>query len=444
MTSSMKKTTGICIVVLIAFSVIMFVYVSNGQHNVGDFLPSVKTAPIATNPTSIVKTDAVAPSEITSLVGANNQFAFDLYSYLAATKSDNIFFSPYSLNAALTMATEGARGQTASEMQKVLHISQNDDARRAAAASIYSGFDAPDRGNTIKAANSLWVEKNYPVLTEYFSLIAKYYGGQVTNLDFVQNPEGSRESINAWVENQTNHKIQELMSRGTITDLTRLVLASAIYFKDKWLIPFDKSQTASEDFRVSPTKTVKVNMMSLTGDKANFKYSETPTLQILELPYSNPHLAMLIFLPKGTDLSAIDGALSSTTFATIQRSLVSRRVEVYIPRFTFSSTYSLADDLRHLGMVAAFSDTADFSGMIDNRQLSISDVIHKAFIDVNEEGTEASAAGGVLMQTLDDEMQTPQRIPIFKANHPFVFMIEDDATSEILFIGRVDDPTLGI
>jgi serpin B len=385
------------------------------------------------SPKTLAPADRVA---VASVVDANNQFAFDLYSHYSKAQTGNIFFSPFSVVTALTMAAEGARGQTANEMHKVLHLSNNEEVRRIAAATLYGRLNATGTGYTLKIANALWVDKSYPLLTAFRSVITTYYQGDLANLDFRGNREDSRKTINNWVADHTGGKVQNLIPSGSIDDLTRLILTDAIYFKGTWSVPFDKAHTRPADFRVNSDTKVRVEMMSLTGEKAKFPYAETQNMQVLELPYSGNRLSMLILLPKGRDLATIENALSTTTLTAIRTSLVKQRVDIYLPRFTLGTTYLMNDDLKSMGMPMAFYDAADFSGMTGSKDLSISQVIHKAFVDVNEEGTEASAATGVSMETLGLE-QGPPKIPIFRADHPFIFMIEDDGSGNTLFIGRV-------
>jgi serpin B len=397
----------------------------------------VPVQPTKTPVASPVKVRPATSTEIQSVVNANNQFAFDLYSRYSS-KDGNVFFSPYSITTALAMTYEGAHGQTATEMQKVLHLTDNTDSRRAATASIYTDLNTAGKPFTLKTANALWSEKTYQFLPDYFSTIANYYKGNVTNLDFKMNPEGSRTTINSWVENQTNNKITNLIPQGAIDSLTRLVLTNAIYFKGTWVIQFNKSQTQKASFTTASGSTVQTDMMTLSGEKALFNYGETASAQILELPYSGNELSMLLILPKqGVNLDTIEKGLG-TSFLGYQSSLTNQRVDVFMPKFTFKTTYSLASDLTAMGMPTAFSTAADFSGMTGNLDLYIGAVIHQAFVAVDEEGTEAAAATAVMMGVTS---AMPQPIPVFRADHPFIFMIENTKTGEILFMGRVTNPT---
>lgn len=379
-----------------------------------------------------------------SVVNANNQFAFDLYAKYKS-KDGNIFYSPYSITSALAMTYEGARGETAEEMRAVFHLPQDAAIRRESFLKIDQKINKKDKKYKLNIANALWAQKDYKFLDDYFGLVEKYYGGKVTNLDFANETEKSRFTINSWIEGQTNNKIKNLIPQGVLQPITRLVLTNAIYFKGSWFKPFDKKGTKEEDFRISPTNKIKTQIMHLTGEEANFNYGETDSLQILELPYEGNDLSMLILLPKEDDLKAIEESLNSEKLSKWKNLLKNEEVNVYLPKFKFETKYFMANDLVNLGMPTAFTPgidfggKADFSGMTGNKQLNIDAVIHQAFVDVNEEGTEAAAATAVLMETLGISM--PKPIKMFKADHPFIFIIQDRETGNILFVGRVSDPT---
>lgn len=379
------------------------------------------------------------PEKVNAVVNANNQFAFELYSkYKDEYRDDNIFFSPYSISTALAMTYEGARGKTSGEMQSVFHFPADSDARRPAFARIYNEINnnKKEKGNQYKlhTANALWAQKDYQFTNEYFGTSEKYYRGKVTNLDFRSEPEPSRITINNWVEDQTNDKIKDLIPPGGICPLTRLVLTNAIYFKGTWVLQFDKNKTRDADFGVSPTKTVKVEMMSLTGEKAKFNYAETAHLQILEMPYEGEELSMIVLLPKEDTLDKVEQSLTVEKLNEWRGMLQKKRVDVYMPKFKFETKYFMAQDLAEMGMPSAFTGEADFSGMTGKRDLYISQVIHQAFVEVNEEGTEAAAATAVIMEV------GAVMSKVFRADHPFIFIIQQKDTGNILFLGKVVDP----
>ena len=387
--------------------------------------------------TEVPKVDdtGVTSESINQIVTANNQFALDLYSKYQS-KEGNIFFSPYSISTALAMTYEGAKGQTAEEMQNVFHFSADSNIRRPAFARIYNEINKKDKGYLLSTANALWGQKDYLFLNDYLSNTEKYYGGKVTNLDFITETEKSRVTINNWVEEQTNNKIKDLLPSGAIDSSTRLVLTNAIYFKGDWILKFDKSKTREADFKISTTQTVKAQMMSLTGEKAKFNYAETEDLQIIELPYSGKEISMLILLPKDDKLDILQKSLTIDKLTELKNEMKERKIDVYMPKFKFETKYFMAEDLAQMGMPTAFDPIkADFSGMTGNKELYISKVIHQAFVEVNEEGTEAAAATAVVM--LKSAMMSDR----FIADHPFIFIIQDKTTGTILFLGRVSDPT---
>lgn len=371
--------------------------------------------------------------DIGDLVKGINAFAFNLYSQLKADKNKNIFFSPWSLSSAFAITYEGARGQTASEIQKVFNLPSDSALRRESFLKLYQRTNQ-SKDYILRTANALWAQKKYPFLKSYKDIVLRYYKGNITNLDFVGNPEASRQTINSWVAKQTNDKIKDLLPRGSITPLTRLVITNAVYFKGTWLIQFDPKQTKEEDFKVNPDKTIKVPMMCLK--EKQFPYAETDNLQVLELPYKGEEISMLILLPKGFDLKPAEEALNPDKLKKLETNLRRTEVDVYLPKFKLETKYFLVDTLKRMGMKRAFQGgMADFSGMDGTKTLFITSVIHQGYVDVNEEGTEAAAATGVVVGRL---ALTPRKI--FRADHPFLFLIRDRKTGLILFLGRLMEP----
>jgi serpin B len=382
--------------------------------------------------------DSQATTEgLGAVVNANNQFALELYSKLNEKDDGNIFFSPYSISTALAMTYEGAKGQTADEMQKVFHFPEDANVRRPAFAKIYNLLNSGSKDYKLNTANALWAQKDYAFLPEYLGLVEKYYGGRTTNLDFIGETEKSRQIINTWVEEQTNDKIKDIIPPGTLSSLTRLVLTNAIYFKGTWVKEFEKSKTKEQNFKVSADKNVQVPMMRRTDKDAKFNYYENEELQVLEMLYKGEELSMLVLLPKDDNLQKLEDSLTLEKIAEWKNGLSERKIDVYMPKFTFETKYFMANTLAEMGMPIAFSpEQADFSGMTGNRNLFISAVIHQAFVEVNEEGTEAAAATIVVMgKTSAGPMD------YFRADHPFIFIIQERETGSILFIGRVVDPT---
>lgn len=389
------------------------------------------------------------PQGIQQVVNANNQFAFELYSDLDKSTSENIFFSPYSISAALAMTYEGAKGQTADEMKSVFHFPEN-NLLRPNFAAIYNEINRGNEAYELRSGNALWIQQDYPFLQDYTSRVEKYYGGKAANLDFAGETEQSRQTINGFIEEQTNDKIKDLLPTGSLNALTRLVLTNAIYFKGTWEWEFDKSDTRDQDFKITPTNIVKTPMMYMDPDKARFNYADIGKLQILELPYKGEKISMLILLPKqGEDYNYETGERIVSDYTLKDIELSSEKLNEYklqmketkldsisLPKFEFDTKYTLNENLKALGMPTAFdSNNADFSGMTESEKIWIDFVIHQAYVKVDEKGTEAAAATAIGMAG----SAMPRNF--FRADHPFIFIIQEKGTGNILFMGRVTDPT---
>jgi len=388
--------------------------------------------PVVTPPSSVSGNEE-------SVVAANNRFALDLYARLADEEDGNIFFSPFSISSALAITYEGARGTTADEIRAVFHLPNDPAVIREEFAATMAGINNGSSAYTLRTANALWAEQTYPFLPAYISTAERYYSADTTNLDFITKPEQSRITINKWVEEQTEDKIKDLLPEGSIDPLTRLVITNAIYFKGTWVKQFDEEKTTEENFRTGTGTTIRVPMMQRTDKDAVYGYAETDALQVLSMPYetdSGKELSMLVILPRTDDLTAVE--LDAESLSDLQQNLTSRRVMVYFPKFTLETKYSLPPTLSAMGMPTAFTGAADFSGMDGTTDLFIDDVIHQAFVEVNEEGTEAAAATAVVMKLSSMPVEEP--IPVFRADHPFIFLIRDDETGNILFMGRVMNP----
>jgi serpin B len=367
------------------------------------------------------------PESIVATVDASNLFAFDLYDRYSAGE-DNVFYSPYSISTALSMTYEGARATTAEEMQSVFHWSEDDDVRRPGAAKVFNILNGKNRSYTLHTANALWMQEGYPFKEDYVDTVEDYYGGEPNMIDF-GDAVNAAEIINGWVEERTNDKIKDLLSPNMLVD-ARLVLTNAIYFKGDWLKMFDKELTSPSEFHVSPQETVEIEMMNVK--EGYFGYVDTGDAQILKLPYEGKDLSMIIVLPKPGDIHEFENGFSLEDYRSWLDVLESTRLDVYLPRFKFETKYMMGKDLAEMGMPTAFTGSADFSGMSDGG-LFIGHVVHQAYIDVNEEGTEAAAATGVVMVESMSE--------VFRADHPFIFTIQDGDTGLILFMGRVMDPS---
>jgi len=392
----------------------------------------------------------------------NNRFALQLYQKLQSAEG-NLFLSPYSISTALAMTYAGARGETREQMARVLSLATSTEAAQMSSAAGGSAPTTPPTGKPmtqeqvaqafgkiikdlnargaggkyeLRVANALWGQRDYRFLPEFVTLVEREYGGHLEQADFVKAAEQARQTINTWVEKQTNGKIRDLIGPGVLDAMTRLVLTNAIYFKGNWINQFEKDQTQDGPFTLADATKVQVPMMN---QQARFGYAETDTLQALEMPYAGEGLAMVILLPKKMDgIAALGQELTADNLVQWLGQIHQRQVIVSVPKFKMTSKFSLAQVLQSMGMVEAFSDKADFSGMAGNRELFLSAVIHQAYVDVNEEGTEAAAATGAVISATS---VGPDQTPVFRADHPFLFLIRDIKSGSVLFLGRVMNPT---
>lgn len=372
--------------------------------------------------------------DLPAAVEGNTAFALDLYGKLAQSDG-NLFFSPLSITMAVGMTYAGARQETAKQMAAAMHFALPPEKLHPAFHALMVNIFGRGAAYKLSMANRLWIAKDYRLRPEYLRLTEEDYGAEPKRLDFAGDPEGARGKINDWVEDQTNDKIKDLIPKGGIQEATRVILTNAVYFKGNWLEPFKKRSTQKAPFHLSADKNVDVDMMS---QEHSFPYAETDTLQVLELPYKGGEVAMLILLPKKVDgLGALEKELSADTLKKWTVAARTQRVRVHLPRFKVTSTFELADPLKALGMTDAFDpDKADLGGISDQSGLYIMRVIHKAFVDVNEEGTEAAAATGIMV----GETAAPRQPVVFRADHPFLFLIRSKRDGSILFMGRLVKP----
>jgi serpin B len=386
------------------------------------------------------------------IIDGNNKFALELFAKLQSTKG-NLFFSPYSISTALAMTHAGARNETESQMAGTLHYPVSGTLRtdseskflleRQQFALAFGKIikDLNNRGRKggyiLTVANALWGQKDYGFIEEFLELIKNSYDGRLNEVDFVSAAETARKTINTWVEEKTNGKIKNLISEGVLNSMTRLVLTNAIYFKGNWAKQFKENMTKDAPFTLVDSRKIEVAMMN---QKEEFGYMETDTFQALEMPYVDEELSMIILLPKKFDaLDELEKTFTPDNYTQWFSKIHKREVIVFVPKFKMTSQFSLASVLKSMGMKDAFSSGADFSGINGKRNLFISAVIHKAYVEVNEEGTEAAAATGVVMRLTS---VGPAPIPVFRADHPFLFLIRDNLTGSILFIGRVANPKI--
>jgi serpin B len=372
--------------------------------------------------------------DITKLAAGNTAFGCDLYGELKG-ETGNLFLSPFSISTALGMAAAGAKGKTFEEMEKVLHLPKDAPAAFGEVLKSINGeTDAKKRGFTLTTANALWAQQGYPWKPEYKKLVATNYGAGLFDVDFKGNADAARGTINAWVEKETREKIKNLLPMGTVTNLTRLVLTNAIYFKGDWEVKFKKENTKDLPFTLADGKKAEAPLMHRVG---GFSYAETDNYQVLDLPYAGKRLSMSVILPRKPDgLPAVEKELSGEKLiATLKNLHHEKVVHVHLPKFKVEKSFTLNEPLIKLGMKAAFT-AADFSGMSNGGEaLNISAVLHKAFVDVNEEGTEAAAATGVVLEPT--AAPVPAKPKYFRADHPFLYLIRDHTTGSVLFMGRL-------
>ncbi|MCL5281324.1 MAG: serpin family protein [Planctomycetes bacterium] len=385
------------------------------------------------------------------VANGNNCFALQLYQRLQGEKG-NLFFSPYSISTALAMTYAGARGRTQEQMAQTLCLPTSkevvqklaegreplapEDFAKAFGKIIKDLNARGDKGTyELRVANALWGQQDFEFLPSFAKLVEDRYDGHLERVDFVQAAEKARQTINAWVEKQTNGKIKDLIGPGLLDSMTRLVLTNAVYFKGTWASQFQKEGTQDGPFTLLDGSQVQAPMMN---QQARFGYAEADGLQVLEMPYVGQELSMVVLLPKeSAGIGDLEKALTAENVSKWLGGIRKQEVIVAVPKFKMTHKFSLGDVLQAMGMTDAFSRQADFSGMTGRRDLFISAVVHQAYVDVNEEGTEAAAATGVTMKLT---AIAPGRIPVFRADHPFLFLIRDIRSGSILFLGRMMNP----
>jgi serpin B len=374
------------------------------------------------------------------IAAANNAFAFDMYSQLTQLEPEekkNVLFSPHSISAAMAICYEGAENTTKEQISNVFYFPSNKTVLKVRLERANDKINSPNNDYELQTANALWVQERYPVKEEYIFNVKNYYDGEVTNLDFVGKPDASRNTINKWVEARTNNKIKDLVPEGSITDDTRVIITNAIYFNGKWVYEFDKELTDKKTFYPANGEEISVDMMYMYSA---LNYGENSKAKIIELPYKGNDLSMYIVLPKDNDIEEFETDFTINDYTKLKNDMDSGEdVETSIPKFKFETKTELSGSLIEMGIVDAFNtNRANFSGISDS-PLAISRVIHQAFIDVQEEGTEAAAATMVEMD-MGMSISWDSKPREFKADHPFMFFIEDKRTGCILFMGKVEYP----
>jgi serpin B len=383
----------------------------------------------------------VSSADETALIEGNSAFAFDLYQALREEKDGNLFYSPYSISIALAMTYAGARGETEQQMADTLHFNLSQVNLHPAFNKLDIELDErgqgaqgkDDKGFRLNIVNAIWGQKDYTFLPTFLDVLSENYGAGLRILDFMNETEKSRVTINDWVSDQTEARIKDLIPQGVIDAATRLVLTNAIYFNAAWQFPFDEDMTENSFFHLLDGGQVTVPMMK---QSESFGYTAGEGYQSIELLYDGGELSMVILLPETGQFESFAQSLNAQTVADIINDLGHAQVTLKMPLFKFDSDFSLKDTLAGMGMPVAFSGDADFSGMTGNRALLISDVIHKAFVSVDEAGTEAAAATAVVMR----ESSAPIQQANVTVDRPFIFLIRDIKTGAVLFVGCVVDP----
>lgn len=366
-----------------------------------------------------------------AIVKANNKFSLSFYNKVAPDTDENIFFSPFSISTVFSVIYEGTEGKTSEEISDVFGFVIDHSKRRLAFKNLLE--DSTQNSNyTLQMANALWIAQEFQPSSSYVDVAKTYYESEVNNVDFVSD-EGVH-AINEWVKEKTENKIQKLLDLGSTNENTRLVVTNAIYFNGTWLNQFPKESTSDADFKISSEEVVKTKMMYLPPTILN--YTENEHLEVLELPYKGDKISMLVFLPKKVDgINELEESLTMTNISEWQNDLSEKNIAVFLPKFTLDTNYDLKKTLQQMGVKTAFDPKeADFGKITNSEDLYIEFAIHKAFVDVNEVGTEAAAATGI-------GVSVTSAPPTFNADHPFIFIIQDNETRNILFMGRVMNPS---
>lgn len=379
--------------------------------------------------------------DVAELVGGNSRFAFDLYGTLREEEG-NLFFAPHSLSVALAMAYAGAAGETERQMARALRFDLAQDRLHPAFAALDTALAARGEGARgqdgagfrLRVANALWGQRGYDLLPAFLDTLSEHYGSSLHEVDFVGAPEEARLEINSWTSERTEGRIEDLLPEGAVNPLTRLVLTNAVYFNAAWQHPFDEASTEDAPFTLLDGSEVMAPTMRGTE---HYPYAEGDGFQVLELPYDGGELSMVVFLPEAGTFEAFEAALEVGTVEEALGNLTLRELRLFMPRFSYRSSFSLAGTLHELGMRDAFTPgAADFSGMTGTRELFIDEVVHEAFVLVDEEGTEAAAATGLVMRVT---AVAPEPLEV-RLDRPFVYLIRDVETGALLFMGRLLNP----
>lgn len=382
-------------------------------------------------------------ADVAAAVAGNTEFALKVLPLLDATGDSNLVYSPYSITQALAMTSAGAKGETLAGIEQALvfKLQQNRlfpalnrlDLQLAEKTNAAANIKLP--GLTI--ANALWAQQGYSLQPAYLDALAVNFGAALNLLDFMKAPDASRLSINSWVEQQTQQKIKNLLGPNDVSSNTRVVLTNAIWFKSDWATAFTAEKTGNQNFT---DRKGTIRSLPFMSQDIRLPYVQGKNYQAVELPYIDNKLSMLLIMPEAGKFDGFIQSLDGNTVSEISSALKDQYVALSMPKFNFSSAAMLADVLGKLGMSAAFdASRADFSGMTGNRDLSVSAIMHKAFISVDEKGTEAAAATGVAVGVTSIIGDTPIKVTL---DHPFLFMIRDRQTGLIIFIGKLMNPAI--
>lgn len=381
------------------------------------------------------------PVNMTETVNKANQTALSFYEKEVAQKDKNAFFSPYSIRSAFAMVKEGAAGKTAAEIENAFSFDKESVAMRSNLNALNDTLEKSFKGTKFSQANSLWVQEDYDFLPKYISLIKKQYKSEVKNVDFKENADSAIKIINDWTAQKTNGKIKNLFAKNSIDSSTKMALVNAVYFKGAWQTAFDKESTFEADFTLNNGNKVKTELMRFGEDEKLFSGSDEDG-QYLRLHYkseiADDGAAMLILLPENSEKFAKVEKNLSKKIQEVRGILEQQKTKVFLPKFKLSSEYDLSESLKKMGVTEAFNSEADFSGMDGKKDLSIQTAVHKTFIEVNEEGSEAAAATGVTMGIT--AMPPSGGVQIFRADKPFIFVIETVKDGIIVFMGKVENP----
>ncbi|MEA4812381.1 MAG: serpin family protein [Anaerolineaceae bacterium] len=387
---------------------------------------------------SYILNQKITDSELKALIEAENQFTLDLYKQVAQ-EPGNLFFSPFSLYSALTMAYAGTKQATAGEMIKTLHLPYTTEKIHQVMNGLSQRLLANARVGDIELvkfniANALWAQKGYPFLPEYLDTLSANYDAGLKLVDYKKTEE-ARKIINDWVAEQTKNRIQDLMGQGVLNPATKMVLTNAIYFKANWQNQFKEQATSDSDFYLEDGSAVMVKMMS---QQNQFAASQNSKFNAVEIPYEGGNFSMVIVMPKDKSLTEFEKEMGADLFKLFSDKPLQTAVQLSMPKFELDQSFALAETLKTMGMKAAFGDDADFSGMTGSKDLKITDVLHKAFLQVNERGTEAAAATGIVFGPTS--ARPPEDPLVMRFDHPFLLIIRENTTNATLFMGRFVKP----